>query len=50
MKNEYSDPLGQPSRRDFLRIGAATAIAAGMAQLNAQTRRRRCARRRMPPP
>ena len=34
MKNP--DPLGQPSRRDFLRIGAAGAIAASMPQLHSQ--------------
>ena len=30
-------PLDHPSRRDFLRIGAATALGASMAQLHAET-------------
>ena len=37
MKNEMSDPMGQPSRRDFLRLGAATALGVGIAQLQAET-------------
>ena len=36
MKNEASDPVAQPSRRDFLRLGAATALGVGMTQLNAE--------------
>ena len=36
MKNQLSDPQGQPSRRDFLRIGAAGALAAGMLPLSAE--------------
>src|SRR5215469_13101747 len=36
MKNELSDPLVQPSRRDFIRLGAATALGVGMTQLNAE--------------
>src|SRR5437762_2565666 len=36
MKTESSDPLGHPSRRDFLRIGAATAIGVGVAQLHGE--------------
>src|ERR1700760_2312357 len=36
MKSESSEPLGHPSRRDFLRIGAATAIGVGVAQLHAE--------------
>jgi Oxidoreductase family, NAD-binding Rossmann fold len=37
MKNEMSDPIGQPSRRDFLRLGAATALGVGIAQLQAES-------------
>src|SRR5690348_14866417 len=36
MKNEPSDLAGQPSRRDFLRIGAAGALAASMPQMHAE--------------
>ena len=36
MKNETPGPLGQPSRRDFLRLGAATAIGVGVTQLQAE--------------
>jgi hypothetical protein len=36
MKNEASDPVAQPSRRDFLRLGAATALGVGITQLNAE--------------
>ena len=37
MKNEASDPVVQPSRRDFLRLGAATALGVGITQLTAET-------------
>jgi hypothetical protein len=37
MKDESSDPVSQPSRRDFLRISAATAIGASLSQLHAET-------------
>ena len=36
MKNQSFDASGQPSRRDFLRIGAAGALAAGMLPLSAE--------------
>ena len=35
MKNE--DLVGQPSRRDFLRIGAAGALGLGMGELHGET-------------
>src|SRR3954462_13865564 len=35
MKNE--DPISQPSRRDFLRIGAAGALGIGMGELHGET-------------
>src|SRR3954467_15443402 len=35
MKNE--DVVGQPSRRDFLRIGTAGAIGLGMGELHGET-------------
>src|SRR3954467_10329967 len=35
MKNE--DAIGQPSRRDFLRIGAAGALGLGMGELHGET-------------
>src|SRR5579863_2892972 len=37
MKNESPDQPGFPSRRDFLRLGAATAIGVGMSQIHAET-------------
>src|SRR5579864_2540458 len=37
MKNDLSDQLGQPSRRDFIRIGAATAIGASLPQVHAES-------------
>jgi len=37
MKNEFFNPIAQPSRRDFLRIGAAGAFAASMTQLHAES-------------
>lgn len=36
MKNDLPELPGQPSRRDFLRIGAAGALAAGMLPLSAE--------------
>ena len=36
MKNEPSDLIGQPSRRDFLRIGAAGALAASMPAMHGE--------------
>jgi len=36
MKNEPSDLIAQPSRRDFLRIGAAGALAASMPQMHGE--------------
>jgi hypothetical protein len=37
MKNEMFESMGQPSRRDFLRIGAATALGVGITKLNAES-------------
>ena len=37
MKNEMSDLMSQPSRRDFLRLGAATALGVGITQLQAES-------------
>jgi hypothetical protein len=36
MKNELSDGTGQPSRREFLRIGAAGALAASLPQMHGE--------------
>jgi hypothetical protein len=37
MKNEMLDSMSQPSRRDFLRLGAATALGVGITQLQAES-------------
>ena len=37
MVNDKSDLLSEPSRRDFLRLGTATAIGMGLPHLNAET-------------
>ncbi len=36
MNDETNDPIGSTTRRDFLRLGAATAIGAGIAKLHAE--------------
>jgi hypothetical protein len=37
MKDKTFDPMSQPSRRDFLRLGAATAFGVGITQLQAES-------------
>src|SRR5260370_24696026 len=39
MNDETHDPLGHPSRRDFLRLGAATAIGVSITDLHADASR-----------